>query len=115
DGSSQLHFLNPQTYQRESSVTVVDDIGPLPQLNELEYINGNIYANIWPSDRIAKINPDTGRVTAFIDLTALRQNIRKMPGQLVLNGIAYDSDNDRLFVTGKFWSKIFEIKLVRIK
>jgi glutamine cyclotransferase len=115
DGSSKLYFLNPQTYKKESSIVVMDDIGPLTHLNELEYIDGNIYANIWSMDHIAKINPDTGKVTAFIDLTALRQNITKLPGQQVLNGIAYDSDNDRFFVTGKFWSKIFEIKMVRIK
>lgn len=113
DGSSRLRFLNPRTFEQESSIQVLDDVGPVPGLNELEYINGRIYANVYPSDLIAQINPETGRMTAWIDLTGLLTPDDIRDGADVLNGIAYDKKNGRIFVTGKLWPKLFEIKLVK--
>jgi len=81
------------------------------QLNELEYIKGEIYANVWMQDRIARIDPQSGKVNAWIDLSELRPPEARRDSQAVLNGIAYDEASDRLFVTGKLWPKLFEIKL----
>jgi glutamine cyclotransferase len=86
--------------------------GPVKNLNELEYIHGEIYANIWETDLIARISPDTGKVLDFIDLSGLLPDTDRTAETNVLNGIAYDAQNDRLFVTGKFWPKLFEIKIV---
>ena len=89
----------------------VDDKGnPVPRLNELEYIRGEIYANVWQTDRIARISPATGHVLGWIDLTGLRDKVDQT-GVDVLNGIAYDAKKNRLFVTGKLWSKLFEIRV----
>jgi len=107
DGSSTLFFRDPQTFSETGRVQVHDEFGPVTRLNELEYIHGQVYANVWLTDRIARIDPQTGQVTAWIDLTGLRP-----PGTDVLNGIAYDGVNDRLFVTGKWWPSLFEIELV---
>ena len=85
--------------------------GSVTELNELEYLNGSVYANIWREEKIAVINPQTGQVTAWIDLTGIL-DLRNQDPNNVLNGIAYDADGDRLFVTGKMWSHIFEIKLI---
>jgi glutamine cyclotransferase len=82
------------------------------ELNELEYIHGEIYANIWHSDRIARISPATGKVVGWIDLTGLLPADQRSSGEAVLNGIAYDAQHDRLFVTGKLWPRLFEIKPV---
>jgi len=110
DGTATLHFLDPETFQTISQVEVYDE-EPVTMLNELEYIHGRVYANIWEQDKIAIINPQTGQVTGWIDLMGINdsesQNIYN-----VLNGIAYDPNGDRLFVTGKLWSKLFEIELV---
>lgn len=112
DGTATLHWLDPQTFQETRSVAVRDDAGPVTQLNELECIDGEIYANIWQTDRIARIDPQTGRVTAWIDLQGLLgEQDRAVPVD-VLNGIAYDARRHRLFVTGKLWPKLFEIELV---
>lgn len=112
DGSSRLHFLNPDTFKEIRWVEVRDNNGPVPRLNELEYVNGEIYANILPSDRVARIAPDTGKVVGWIHLSGLLgPKDRSVPVD-VLNGIAYDSISDRLFVTGKLWPKLFEIRLV---
>jgi len=113
DGSSRLRFLNPQTFEEHRSLTVLDDVGPVPGLNELEYFNGRIYANVYPSNLIAQINPDTGRVTAWIDLTGLLTPGEIRGGADILNGIAYDKENNRIFVTGKLWPRLFEIKLIK--
>lgn len=111
DGTSTLYLLNPETFENIERIEVHDNEGPVTMLNELEYINGSIYANIWLTDRIAIISPHTGRVTGWIDLEGLL-NREEYGGAGELNGIAYDVDNDRLFVTGKLWPKLFEIKLV---
>ena len=113
DGTSSLHFLDPETFERQGSIQVHDAGEPIDRLNELEYIDARVYANVWQTDRIAIIDPDTGRVTAWIDLTGLLDPDDRTPRTDVLNGIAYDAANDRLFVTGKRWPKLFEIDVVR--
>jgi glutaminyl-peptide cyclotransferase len=111
DGTARLHFLDPETLQEVGHVDVVDDQGPVIRLNELEYVRGEIYANVWQTDRIARIDPASGQVRGWIDLTGLLPTERQKPGG-VLNGIAYDAEHDRLFVTGKLWPTLFEIALV---
>jgi glutamine cyclotransferase len=111
DGTSTLHYLDPETLQEVSTVEVTDNQGPVERLNELEYINGQILANVWITDRIAVIDPTTGRVTAWIYLQGLLSPEEAEEAD-VLNGIAYDVDADRLFVTGKLWPSLFEIELV---
>lgn len=114
DGSSTLHFLDPNTFKQVRSIKVTDHGAPVDQLNELEYIHGQIYSNIWHSNRIAIISPASGEVLKWIDLTGILPAGSTDPTtDAVLNGIAYDSAHDRLFVTGKLWPKIFEIKLVQ--
>jgi glutamine cyclotransferase len=112
DGTSTLYFLNPETFEQVGRIEVTDSDGPVTGLNELEYVKGQIYANVWRTDRITRIDPKTGRVTGWIDLAGLLGTEAR--GQLVdvLNGIAYDAENDRLFVTGKLWPKLFEIELI---
>jgi glutaminyl-peptide cyclotransferase len=114
DGTSFLRFLDPQTFRETRRIEVWDESGRVVgNLNELEYIQGEIYANVWQTDRIARISPKTGRVLAWIDLTGLIDK-RVLPNpDAVLNGIAYDSKSNRIFVTGKLWPKLFEIKVVR--
>jgi glutamine cyclotransferase len=110
DGSATLYFLDPATFQSVGQVEVHDE-EPVTSLNELEYINGSVYANIWKEDKIAIINPQNGQVTGWIDLGGLRDSVNQLTSD-VLNGIAYDQKTGRLFVTGKLWSKLFEIELV---
>ena len=110
DGTANLYFLDPVTFQRIGQVAV-HDTGPVTELNELEYINGSVYANVWMEEKIAVINPQSGQVTAWIDLTGI-QDLKNQDPNNVLNGIAYDANGDRLFVTGKMWPHIFEIKLI---
>ncbi len=112
DGSATLYFLDPGTFMEISRVEVTDENGPVDKLNELEYVRGEIFANVWPSDRIARISPQTGKVLGWIDLAGLLGHYKNNREVDVLNGIAYDAENDRLFVTGKFWPKLFEIKLI---
>lgn len=111
DGTNQLRFLEPNTFLTVRTINVLSNGYPLAQLNELEYIKGEIYANVWKSDRIARIDPATGRVIGWIDLTGLRPADVADETDNVLNGIAYDEKEDRLFVTGKRWTKLFEIRL----
>jgi glutaminyl-peptide cyclotransferase len=114
DGSSNLYFLNPETFQRTGGIAVHDGTTPILNLNSLDYINGSIFANVWLTNRIAVINPGSGLVTAWIDLTGI-ENLTGCRCDLsndVLNGIAYDSQNNRLFVTGKDWPNLFEIQIV---
>jgi len=114
DGSSSLYFLNPQTFQRTGEITVHDGSTQINNLNELEYINGSVFANVWLTNRIAVINPTTGQVRAWIDLTGI-ENLTGCHCDLandVLNGIAYDNANNRLYVTGKMWPDLFQIEIV---
>lgn len=112
DGTPVLRFFDPVTFKVVRKVSVSDGRRPVDELNELEYIHGEIYANIWQTDRIARISPATGKVIEWIDLSGLLPEDERTDGNAVLNGIAYDQKNDRLFVTGKLWPKLFEIKLV---
>jgi len=109
DGTSNLYFLNATTFQRTGQVYVHDGDSPIVNINELEYVNGDVYANIWHLNKIAIINPENGQVKGWIDLTGLPALLQK--GNNVLNGIAYDQQNDRLFVTGKQWSNLYQITL----
>ncbi len=111
DGSANLYFLDSESLQRTGEVAVHDDTGPVTRLNELEFIEGFVFANIWFTDLIAVINPETGEVSAYIDLTGLAGSIDQGQGN-VLNGIAFDADQNRLYVTGKRWPKLFEIELI---
>jgi glutamine cyclotransferase len=116
DGSPTLRRWDPETLAEVDQVDVVDAQGnPVTRLNELEYIDGEVYANIWQTDRIARIDPVTGRVTGWIDLTGLLADEDVTQPVDVLNGIAYDDTLDRLFVTGKLWPKLFEIDLVAVE
>jgi glutaminyl-peptide cyclotransferase len=112
DGTPYLRFLDPKTFKEIRRVKVTDDGKAIDQINELEYIHGEVYANIWQTDRIARISPTTGKVIAWIDLSGILPGYEGSGGNAVLNGIAYDAKTDRLFVTGKLWPKLFEIKLV---
>ena len=112
DGTATLRFRDPNTFRETRHIVVKDGPKRIDQLNELEYIKGEIYANIWHSDRIARISPRDGHVIAWIDLTGLLPEDQKIDAESVLNGIAYDHKNDRLFVTGKRWPTVFEIGLI---
>jgi glutamine cyclotransferase len=111
DGTNKLRFLNPSTFAVERTISVLVDGKPLDELNELEYVKGEIYANIWQTDKIVRIDPSSGKILGWIDLTSLLPVSDRDRETNVLNGIAYDKDTDRLFVTGKLWPKLFEIKL----
>lgn len=112
DGSATLRFFDPTTFRDLRHITVKDHGKPVTELNELEFIHGEIYANIWHSDRIARISPATGKVLGWIDLSGLLPASQHSSGEAVLNGIAYDAAHDRLFVTGKLWPKLFEIQVI---
>ena len=111
DGSPVLRFLDPGTLKETGRVTVRDGGTPVDELNELEMVKGEIFANVYMTDLIARISPTTGNVTGWIDLSGILPP-RERAGVDVLNGIAYDEAGDRLFVTGKLWPRLFEIKLV---
>lgn len=115
DGTSTLYFLDPETFRVTSHIEVCDNDNPITRLNELEYIHGEVYANIWQTDDIVKIAPKTGKVTGWIKLEGLLAPEYRSEPVDVLNGIAYDAKNHRLFVTGKLWPKIFEIKLISVE
>lgn len=112
DGSATLRFWNPSTFAEVRRITVQESGKPVLNLNELEYIRGEIFANVWQTDTIARINPTTGDVTGWLDLAGLLTPQERSNGVDVLNGIAYDATQDRLFVTGKLWPKLFEIRLI---
>ena len=112
DGSATLRFLDPETFSEVRRIEVTDHGKPVQELNELEYIHDEIYANVWHSDRIARISPTTGQVLGWIDLTGLLPSTENPSPEGVLNGIAYDAEHDHLFVTGKLWPLLFEIKVV---
>lgn len=109
DGTSRLVFRDPETFAEIGALDVRDDDQPIPYLNELEYVDGEIWANVWQSDFIARIDPATGRVTGWINLTGLLGSGARRA--VVLNGIAHDPATGRIFVTGKLWPRIFEIEL----
>jgi glutamine cyclotransferase len=113
DGTSSLRFLDPDTRRELARVSVTDGQGAVANLNELEYVAGEVYANVWGSDRIAVVQPDSGRVSAWIDLAGLLRPPVRTGAEDVLNGIAYDAAGDRLFVTGKYWPRLFEIRVRR--
>lgn len=110
DGTNRLKFLDPETFEVTGNVAVTANGKPVPRLNELEYIDGEVWANVWMTDVIVIIDPEDGDVTGFVDLSGLYADNRD-PRDNVLNGIAHDPDSDRLFVTGKNWPQIYEIKL----
>jgi glutaminyl-peptide cyclotransferase len=112
DGTAQIRVWDPANLRELRRITVRDGSNPVMELNELEYVKGEILANVWRTDRIARISPDDGRVIGWIDLSGILPNAERSGGDAVLNGIAYDSAGDRLFVTGKLWPKLFEIKIV---
>lgn len=113
DGSATLRFLDPKTFRVVDRITVRNQNVPVDKLNELEYVQGEIYANVWGSDRIARISPKTGQVLGWIDLGGLLPRHQRANIDAVLNGIAFDPEAKRLFVTGKLWPKLFEIRVVR--
>ena len=112
DGTATLRFRDPKDFHVVRSLTVTDQGSPVFELNELEYIHNEIYANVWHTNRIARISPRDGHVIAWIDLTGLLPDVMHLDPEAVLNGIAYDPQHDRLFVTGKQWPTIFQIKLL---
>jgi glutamine cyclotransferase len=111
DGSSELKFINPKDFSTLRTLTVLDGNAPVKNLNELEWINGEIFANIYQSEKIARISPDDGRVTGWLDLAGLRQQLSQPNRAEVLNGIAFDPATGHLLVTGKYWPQMFEIKI----
>lgn len=112
DGSHQLRVLDPATFAEKRRISVTAVGTPLQNLNELEFVKGEIFANIWQTDYVARIAPATGQVIGYIDLRGLLTTAERANAD-VLNGIAYDAQHDRLFVTGKLWPKVFEIRIVK--
>lgn len=113
NGTDTLQFLDPKTFAVKRQVTVRDGRRRVSKLNELEYVEGEIYANIWYDDRIARISPRTGRVMGWLDLSGLYPKSKRPHRDAVLNGIAFDSERRRLLVTGKNWPRLYEIRLPR--
>ena len=111
DGTEKIYKLNPETFQIIDFVNVYTNGSKIKFINELEWINGKIYGNIWQKDAIAVINPTTGAVEAVLDLSALRAQVTNKEAE-VLNGIAYRKSTNTIFVTGKNWNKTFEIKVI---
>jgi glutamine cyclotransferase len=112
DGSSILRFLDPETLKTVTQINVTDNTGPVSNINELEYIDGFIYANVWQTDHLIKIDPATGKVVGKLNLDSLVKQIRTQdPNADFLNGIAYNPDSKTIYVTGKLWPLVFEIKV----
>lgn len=115
DGSNRLYIIEPANFSTKRTIEVYDNKSMVTYLNELEYINGEIWSNIYLTDLIARIDPSTGKVLGYIDLTGIiSDSERRVDGDDVLNGIAYDPENDRIFVTGKNWPKLFQIRLTKM-
>jgi glutamine cyclotransferase len=114
DGTSTIRFLDPSTFKVQRTIQVTVQGRPVDQLNELEYIQGDIFANVWRTDYVVRIDPVNGAVTGVIDFSGLLLPADRDTNTDVLNGIAYDAANDRLFVTGKLWPKLFEVRLKRV-
>lgn len=114
DGTPQIRFWDPETLKEIGRITVTENGQPLKYVNELEWVKGEIYANVWMTEEIVRIDPNNGNVTGRIDLTGILDPSLRIAGETdVLNGIAYDAKGDRLFVTGKKWPRLFQIQLVR--
>jgi glutamine cyclotransferase len=111
DGTDTLRFWHPETLEEVGRVQVRDGSGPVPQLNELEYVDGVLYANVWPTDRVARIDPATGQVTGWLDFSGLLTPTERSRGVDVLNGLAHDPATGHLLVTGKLWPWVFELRL----
>lgn len=111
DGTPELRFLDPATLKEKRRVTVTADGRPIANLNELEWVKGEVYANVWQTDRIARIDPATGRVKGWLDLSGVSGRVTGRGSDDVLNGIAYDAKGDRLLVTGKNWPTLFEVRI----
>jgi glutaminyl-peptide cyclotransferase len=114
DGTDELRYLDPATFKEQRRLKVTAVGVPVPRLNELEYVKGEIFANVWQTDYVARIDPKTGKIGAWIDLRGLLTP-RERAATDVLNGIAYDAAGDRLFVTGKLWPTLFEVRLQRTR
>lgn len=115
DGTATLRFLDPLTFREIRRVEVTENGQPVDQLNELEYVRGEVLANVWHSDRIARIDPASGRILGWIDLSGLLpDHLQPDDREGVLNGIAWDAVNERLFVTGKLWPRLFEIEWIAV-
>lgn len=112
DGTNKLYFLDPGSLQVTETVDVTFQGEAIPRLNELEYVREEIYANIWQTNYIIRVDPETGDVLGFIDLRGILPENLRTPETDVLNGIAYDSEADRLFITGKRWQRLYEIRLL---
>jgi glutaminyl-peptide cyclotransferase len=112
DGTPEIRVLEPSTLAEKRRMRVHDGTSSVAKLNELEFVEGEILANVWQTDRIARISPQTGEVVGWIDLTGLLSSVYRLGPDAVLNGIAYDAERKRLFVTGKLWPALFEIKLI---
>lgn len=112
DGTDQLRFLDPETLEERRRLNVTDAGAPVMRLNELEWVDGEIYANVWFSTMIARIDPETGQVKGWIDLTPLHAEAASGRTDDVLNGIAWDAERRRLFVTGKNWPRLYEIEVL---
>jgi len=115
DGTATLYFLSPDTFEVLGHIEVRDQSTAVRGLNELEYVKGEVYANVWPTERIVRIDPETGRVVGWIHMDGLSSLLGESREVGVLNGIAYDVVGDRLFVTGKYWPRLFQIELVALK
>jgi glutamine cyclotransferase len=115
DGSNRIRVIDPTTFAVTRSIMVTAEDKPVPQLNELEFIKGEIFANVWQTDEIVRIDPATGHVRGRIDFSGLLTAQDRRRDTDVLNGIAYDAATDRLFVTGKNWPKIFQVRLKEVK
>ncbi len=111
DGTHRIRFLDPATFATTRCIGVYDGARPLANLNELEYVRGEIWANVWQTERIVRIDPASGAILGWVDLSGLLPAGERTPSVDVLNGIAYDAAADRLFVTGKYWPRLFEIRL----
>jgi glutamine cyclotransferase len=111
DGTSSLYFIDPANFSVVGQVQVKDGGNIVPKLNELEYINGEVWANVWQTDLVARISPHSGEVLGWVDFTGILTSAERV-GTDVLNGIAFDPDSDRILVTGKYWPKIFQVELV---
>jgi glutamine cyclotransferase len=112
DGTAALRFLDPVTFRELNRIPVRDGSRPITELNELEYIEGEIWANVYQTDRIARIDPRTGQVNSWVDFAGLLKQSDRTPETDVLNGIAYDAQRKRIFVTGKRWPKLFQVQVV---